>query len=612
MRIKMSSEAALQQSVTVFTDITNRRNFSQSFPTEDNSFQGTVGPTPFHEALVRGNHAFFDLFVSRTPADVVITALNTRISWVQCSVATENPDLNSANLHKKLMVELPDDKQCDLSRSTLFCLPLSLAAVSGNKKLVQKVLENGANLLGVDDQGRNVVHDLVHLSHSHPKQAGDMYHFLLSLAPNDDDKERLLKAEDVQGRNCLDLACEKYLPEITLAILNTQGVYRHDVKDCLVHRHIYYDISDYERQKHTKVSPLVHIKSLTNEDVVRFDSCRFFETEPVRTWIKLTYKSNVLNIVIWMFTWTVQMGLFAAAQIFYVSRAPKETHDALYYALVFVAIICTIHEHHALGRMECKRTHRSLILFFKHGRIPATLTIIYRKVHAAFSYLCIALGVVELLDVECKNSELIQIMYLLAGFLGIMSIMYFVNMISSVGHLLVIVLKMAYDAAIFFVVGAIVFLAFANAFYTLSVLPKSCDVNTNETSAGFALSYTETMFETFLLVTSIKSPDEAFFADSSFPSLAQISYSAGIIYCSIILLNMLIGLMSQRITEIQEHKDTMIILERLSVMLFLRDSLWDKFRYEFGITQKYFRVSADRTKVFVEVIEPYMIPNSEI
>ena len=160
---------------------------------------------------------------------------------------------------------------CTFDKDTLFCLPLSLGVISNNEQLVKNIFKHGVNIHAVDFDGRNVVHDLVYWSEEHPMEAVRMYHIILGHLPFNEEKNELLRHEDVDSRNCLDLASEKYTPEILLAILNTDGVYKYCVKDCLLHKHTYYDVSDYEAIRSKKISPLFWMKCRTNEEVARFD-----------------------------------------------------------------------------------------------------------------------------------------------------------------------------------------------------------------------------------------------------------------------------------------------------------------------------------------------------
>ena len=80
--------------------------------------------------------------------------------------------------------------------------------------------------------------------------------------------------------------------------------------------------------------------------------------------------------------------------------------------------------------------------------------------------------------------DVVRIIFLLSGRLGALSLLYFINLVSGAGHLLVIILKMMYDTTIFLLVGFVVFITFANVFYALSVDPELCPSNSNNSASG--------------------------------------------------------------------------------------------------------------------------------
>ncbi len=588
----------------LFTDM-------QKTETMRSDSEDEVPPVELYRALLEGDESFVDAFASNMPPETLERILNARISWSDTKDTSPLTFANgwlTADTGSGKGIALDDFRvSCTFDKDTMFCLPLSLAAISGNKELVGKLLRLGAKLHGTDSTGRNVIHDLVYWSEKQPEAAVSMYGYFMDSVCSAEDRETLLKSEDQDGRNCLDLASEKFLPEMILAVLNTEGVYKHVVKDCLLHRHIYYDISEYESLNCKKLSPLAFLQNLTNSEVIRFDACNFFRTPLVETWIEKTYQSNFLNIFVWIAMWLFHLGLFVVVSVLHLNK--RDAHDSLFYCLGVVAIFGVLLEH-VSSRKNWRRWQAALLRFLKFGRVPATLTVMYRMIHVIFSYMCIALCIVELMDLDCQYNDELHALYLFAGSLGVLSLLYFVTLVTSVGHLLVILLKMIYDTGSFLLVAIVFYAVSTNAFYALSFWPANCE-NESEANANASFpvhvsrSYTDFMFETFLLITSIKSPDEDFFQQSTSAAIGQMVYSGSIIVFSVILLNMLIGVMSQRITEIEEHKNTLLKLEKLSVTLFLTDSFLHKFRYHSGIAQRFFKVSTDCTKVYVEVTEPY-------
>ena len=94
-------------------------------------------------------------------------------------------------------------------------------------------------------------------------------------------------------------------------------------------------------------------------------------------------------------------------------------------------------------------------------------------------------------------------------------------------------------------------------------------------------------------------PQDLYFEESYIPELMIFVYMLSVALVSIVLVNLLIGMMGRRVTEIYEHKDTLNILERLSVMNLEEFYLFCK------CTRKYdgFLTNKDASKTYVEVLE---------
>ena len=188
--------------------------------------------------------------------------------------------------------------------------------------------------------------------------------------------------------------------------------------------------------------------------------------------------------------WLVFLGLFTTIYILY--HGYHYIHRGFYISLAIIALV-SIAEENLVDCRNYKPARNGILLFLKKGRVPATLTIIFRKVHQASSYCCFTLCLVALLEIPCEYPDIVQIIFLFTSSLGVLSLLYFINLVSSAGHLLVILLKMMYDTMIFLLVGFVVFFTFADAFYTLLITPRPCSSDfkhnsTSETSMYSALT----------------------------------------------------------------------------------------------------------------------------
>ena len=204
-------------------------NFQHSFYTS-----GVLEPNRFHQALIKGDQDFYNRFLSKlTDISLRTYALSTPVNWdspgkylqdqqtlnrdkMQSAKAGEIP--RGARIPQEILVSI----KCTQKEKWRAELPLTLTAISGDMSLLQKAIADGANLLAEDNKGNNVVHDLVLMSKSQPDTALNMLNALLLCSPRVQLKERLLSHKNKKGNKPLDVAARKHLPEIFLALFNTE------------------------------------------------------------------------------------------------------------------------------------------------------------------------------------------------------------------------------------------------------------------------------------------------------------------------------------------------------------------------------------------------------
>ncbi len=116
----------------------------------------------------------------------------------------------------------------------------------------------------------------------------------------------------------------------------------------------------------------------------------------------------------------------------------------------------------------------------------------------------------------------------------------------------------------------------ANGFFilnfspTCSISPTSDNFNAmqmvmNELNSDFA-TFPLSLYTTFMLSLSILSPSSNYFGQSVVSQFAVVLYITSILFISILLVNLLIRIMGQRVTEITEQRDTLMKLQVISVI----------------------------------------------
>ena len=256
----------------------------------------------------------------------------------------------------------------------------------------------------------------------------------------------------------------------------------------------------------------------------------------------------------------------------------------------------------ALVVRNSKAVRKGFRQFLKHGKMPATLTVFYQRFRAGFSIFCILFSVTQLTNFKCSQREISHAIYVVANTFATLSFLYFIQLSKRAGHLLILLLKMMYDAATFLLVAGVFFVAATNFYYGMAHTGFSCE-ELAESNNTYVVDYVETAFETFLLVLAVKSPSTEIGDRLWGHEISHGIYILSVVFFTIILLNMLIGIMTKRITDIQEHKDTLLKLEKLSVIFCEEKMMRTTFIFRLGVVQRYFKVSKDLHRVYVPVTE---------
>ena len=188
-----------------------------------------------------------------------------------------------------------------LMKRQQFCLPLFLAAYSGDPDLVMHLLDHGADPKQIDPDGNNIAHALVYVSIQHPDRALKVFDALVQHLDTSIMKAILL-TENNQSMVALDIAGDLCLPDIIIAIFHTNGIYRHVRKDCGTHLHVVYDITRYMGATSCRYFSLLDLLvNVTEDDIKRMDRVNFLQSEPISSWIQQKSSDIKPYIFLWNF-----------------------------------------------------------------------------------------------------------------------------------------------------------------------------------------------------------------------------------------------------------------------------------------------------------------------
>ncbi len=569
-------------------------------------------PTPFHQALIKNDKAFFYDVTEKLSAELKAFVLSTPVTWdtsgkldilqhfmdtVQILLEPNCAQVAPSQMVTEILQQRSED--CMQQEKRRIELPLSLIAVTGDTEFLTEAIVHGADILAQDSKGNNLFHDIVYFSVDHPDAAIEVFQVLLQCMPDTQMRQDAIRHPNRKGRTPLDLAAQKHSPEIFLAIINAEGIYKITVKDCLFHKHVLYDLSEYESMQCKKVSPMHYFKALTDGDIHRYDKCNFFKSEPISSWLEAINKTVGLSALpVGVVQMVFQCLYWVCASVYmYEHRLPY----GLLIPLTTVSFILgTFELFFESGRI--KSDIKAIRKFLQTGKIPTTLTIVYRKIYISFLHSCTVFGAFLLFDLRCKYPTETSVLFLLSQNLACLSLLYVIQINKRVGHLLILLLKMLYDTAMFLTVAVIFYFTAVNFFYASKYTPNTCSINDTATLKGSLTQYVSMMYETFLLGLAIKSPSTEFF-DDTMAGIQSVFYVGSVVVFTIILVNMLIGIMGRRITEIENHKDTLLKLEKLSIYFYAEFAYNTPMVFKLRIKHRYFKVSDDFSAVYIEVIE---------
>ena len=214
-------------------------------------------PLCFHTALVKADFVFIKEFLLALSPQGKTFVCNARVKYGDSSSGDTDCHIMNNHLKDYPLLQI----QCKELRKSDFQLPLALACTSGSEEVVDVLIEHGCNIFTRDSFGENVIHSLVRFSEKKPEEAVKMFQHIISLLTILE-RKNLLRVQNERGLFPLDLAANLHLPEIMLSILNTEGVYRFTMRDCVCHHHVLYDVSDYEKKNTSAIHLMKHIRDI--------------------------------------------------------------------------------------------------------------------------------------------------------------------------------------------------------------------------------------------------------------------------------------------------------------------------------------------------------------
>ena len=552
----------------------------------------SIGWNAFHTALIKGNDNVFNLILDNIDNDDITKwLLNTSVDFdcvdkevVQSKRANSNQIETSIKLTKcinarsKGIIRNSKIITNDRNKNVSFELPLSLAAAGGSEIILMTLVWKDADVHGLDSAGNNIIHNLVQLSTNAPRRSVRMFECLLKVVDNVYDIEKLLHTKNAKKRKPIDLAAYSGLPEMLNAIINTEGIYRHTIDDMGDYKQIYYNVTDYEQSDSiTSESIVYHLTNVDEKQLLRIHRFGLLQKEPFITWFDIKFKKSrkviSIHLILWMlfvFTFLVKTWLLLA------SENATVIGNLSFLVLCFAAFTLLVEIGYA--HENWKHLKNVVVMAWKHTKYPVTFLFPYRMIQIVFCCTCI-IGTYG--DINPCSFTFINITHAINAVCGTLSVLFFMQLNKGFGHLLITVQKMVYVSMLFSSMILLTYLGYTMALYILHVnISWGCTqynnteltTNTHNISSGFD-TFGGSLYTTMLLMFLISAPYNTAFSQSTHPVVTSVIYLSLVIFVGIICMNLLIALMSQRMEEIDILKDDILLLQRISIVLFFEERI---------------------------------------
>ena len=590
--------------------------------------------TPFHIALVHNNKALVENVLQKLEDEVLVKLLvNAKVKYAHnCPEYTGlSPDMgfvipikHELTKEETNFVEGVTKSRCIVKSSlalhqgaVLPDYPLTISAVASTEDLLTLLLDVGADPFNKDINGDTIIHKLVRLSAAHPEKMVKALIMIINWLNDEKELQKLLLVKNLKGKTALDLASRKGLPEMLKVLINVEGVYKFLVSDCGLVRHHLYDVTQYERYN-TDIanSVLYRLTEMDEETLARAQKCSLLSSEPFATWINLKFSSSrgiiLMFVVFWIF--------FTSIYIIQVSLYFRDGYSRWYlHVFLFLCSLCVLIPEIFHSRANFREIYRSTKNIIRHAKFPVTFTFSYRVFQLVFSICVIINALATMFTVECSALYFFHNIYVVSTVCVSMSLMFFLQLISGIGPLLIAVQKMVYQAVIFMSMIIFMYLGFAASFYFVHVRPscrESLRNNNSSCNKGMFLTVGHSFYETLLISLNIMTPKDIYFSQSYSKGITVTLYIISVMVISIVLLNMLIAIMGRRLEDIASLRDDILKLERLSITLYLEERLQTKIVQKLGNFMKRFKVkpfvkykrfTTDSVtgKIYLEVVENY-------
>ena len=497
--------------------------------------------------------------------------------------------------------------------------PLTLAFVSGSRKTLVAMLQNGADPLLTEINGDTILHSVTSVASSYPDtetELAETYTYFMSLLSLEQQKELLYK-ENALGLRPLEDAAQKGCVLLLKSIFKTPGVYLAKETTSGILLSQWYDVTDYESFSSSSrrgKSPLGFLAFMTEKTLNNEGVQDLLYWKPFEHWFRIKLFSNVPWLCCWamyrllvcLFMMVVmvdegnilgqggvpenQASLYPNATFYYCDGYTTVSmgKEALIYVAIFTCVCGLIgiaFDIVELLYVLISRRPDFLRIQLNGGNVAVSFWF-YRIVQFLF---CLTLALISSKVAENRPiavdtvSDIGRLFFIIMAFA---SLLFFFEQIPHVGFYIIAIKRMLKDLLYFCVLYVICVTPFVLYFMMF--------INTNSAQGCVAefYSYSVSFYSMFLVMLNMLDFTQYQMNNSSILFITHILF---VFVVAILLVNFLIAVMSDSAARISSRKKILIRLEKLHAV-FVSDNRvsWVLKKYYVYMLKKLAMVQNDR------------------
>ena len=464
--------------------------------------------------------------------------------------------------------------------------PLSLCALSGALRVMRVLIGHSVHVTFQDARGHNVVHQLIFVAffdESNENFLIDSYRELMRLTDLQT-KRRLLLMESNIGLRPLEAASQHGVLRFVQEIMETEGVY--------LSVYQWYDVTEYESfdvDNRRWVSPVRFLMTLDERKLKHSYAKQVYFDKPFGTWVSNKVSVNRPVILMWALlrlahitayyildmsivsptsatektsnvsniedmSTTPKYRLCEFVSPINLSKTPRRVIGSYIIVHSVMILLWDIVEHWRTRR--CPLSSRMRKTIDGKPKKAVACSIFYARCQQTLAVLFAIDATIKLTGEE--SGWILSGIRVVCMVLSTWSLLYFVQLLPSIGYFVVAIQQMVRQMFNFGVVYSIFFFAAFHAFFVT--------VNTSErqTCSGEFSNMSKGIYSTFAIMLNLVDPAQLGLRHPGWIYVLHVSY---IFIVGILLINFVIAIMSSALSEVALQRPIVERLQRLSVAI---------------------------------------------